>query len=119
MWVLRREEVGTSLTDVCSGTGSREVLRLRRWNTMVESAIGHWRRGRWRAHVLESRLILQMMRHHGMRWRRVGFGSIIASLIIIIVIIYVFLPHEVLGAFVFVWTAILDRVSRCRRKSHV
>ena len=46
-----------------------------------------------------------------------GFGSIITSLIVVIIVISVFLPHEVLGAFVFVWTAILDRVSRRRGKA--
>jgi hypothetical protein len=41
----------------------------------------------------------------------VGFWSIVANFIVVIVIVSVFLPHEVLGAFVFVWTAILQGVS--------
>jgi len=61
--------------------------------------------------VLEGGLVLQVMRHHRVRWWRVRIGSLILTTFFIIIVIGLLLTHKVFWAFVFVWTAILRIVS--------
>lgn len=82
---------------------------------MVEgNTVRHWwgsRRGGM-PDMLEGRLVLEMMRHHGMFRRSVGVprrGSHV--LIFLIVVVHILLTHEVFGAFVFVSSAILYSLS--------
>ena len=97
--------MGASLADVRSRSGPREVLGLRRRATTMESAVWHWRRGGGCAH--ERRLALQGMRHHRVSWGRVGFGAVLTTLILVLIVISVFLSHEVLRAFVLVRGSVL------------
>ena len=61
--------------------------------------------------MLERRLVLQVMRHHRVRWWRVRLWSLILTTFFIVIVIGLLLTHKVLWAFVFVWTAILCIVS--------
>lgn len=78
---------------------------------MEGHAVGHRRRcgGSGVSHVLESGLTLEMMWHHGMLWGSMRVARWRAShrVFILILVVQVFLAHEVFGAFVLVRTAII------------
>jgi hypothetical protein len=59
--------------------------------------------------VLELRLSLKVMVHHGVFWWRMGtlLATILHGLIIIVIRAGVFLSHVILGPFVLVCAAIL------------
>ena len=85
---------------------------------MEGDAVVHGRRGRGRgmADVLEGGVVLQVVAHHGMLWRRVRVARRTAGhdLCIVVVVVQVLLTHEVLRALVLVGAAILQRaVSGC------
>lgn len=66
--------------------------------------------------VLERRVVLEVVSHHGVFWGRVRVArrraSHHAALLVVVLVIPVRLAHEVLGAFVLVCAAILcDYVS--------
>jgi hypothetical protein len=91
------------------------MLRLWGRMAMMEGAIGHGGRYGRSAQVLEPRLgksVRGVVSHHAWRGRRVGFTTGRHGFIVVVVIVArarAFLARKVLGALVFVWSAILQK----------
>lgn len=115
--MARRNQVGAWAAHLGARIRPGEAARLRGGVSGVERyTIVHWRGSRRRrvSHVLERGVVLDVVSHHGMLWRRVrlprGRASHHGAVLVVVLIVPVGLAHEVFWAFVLVCAAILCHV---------